>query len=104
MKIYTYRIVDDVDGVAAWIDVNDVPSVYQPYHPDTELVDGKGSWESKEAAETWVKEQIKQYEESNALAAEREAQIQRVMKAITEQGAEKIFAKIEAPEPEVTNE
>ena len=98
MKNYTYRIVNDADGIAAWIDVNDVASIYQPYHPDTELVDGKGSWESLDAAETWAKEQIKQFEESNALAAEREAHIQRVMKAIAEQGPEKVFAKIEATE------
>ena len=98
MRNYTYRIVDDADGIAAWIDVNDVPSIYQPYHPDTELVDGKGSWESTDAAEAWVKDQIKQFEESNALAAERQAQIERVMKAIAEQGPEKVFAKIEATE------
>lgn len=104
MKNYTYRIVNDTDGIAAWIDLNDVPMVYQPYHPESELVDGKNSWASEDAAETWVKEQIEQYKENEALAAEREAQIQRVMKAITEQGAEKVFAKIEAPEPEVTNE
>ena len=100
MKNYTYRIVNDADGIAAWIDVNDVPTVYQPFHPDTELIDGKGFWESEADAEDWVKKQIEDYIESNARAAEREAQIQRVMIAIAEQGPEKIFAKIEAKEPE----
>jgi hypothetical protein len=98
MKNYTYRIVNDTDGIAAWIDINDVPTIYQPYHPESELVDGKNPWASEDAAETWVKEHIEKLKEIDVLAAEREAQIQRVMKAITEQGAEAVFAKIEATE------
>ena len=58
MDKYKYTIDDNTFAIKIYDTENetdpDVPGIYQPHHPDTSHT----PWESREAAEEWVKEFI----------------------------------------------